>query len=166
MIIFLSLSTVLFASSQTEKDNKKYELGFLDAHVINIKIDSSIYKAKDDCIYKKGTLCNLYKVDIKVVYFYSPNTYLDSVYIKSMKYILVPSKYEDSLFKNKEYLITVFGTPSKMYLGFSNILHLNEPGRYRFYHREPFIMAIIKCRNKSKNRFEKIIKTRSVSQHP
>ena len=166
IVLFINLITVFFSYSQIRNSERKYELGFLDAHVIEIRIDSSINKAKDYCIYRKGTLCNLYRVNIKSIYFYSPNSYLDSAHINNMKHILIPSKFEDSLFANKDYLITVFGTPSRMYLGFSKILHLNEPDSYRFYHREPFILAITKCKNKRKNGVERLIKMHSVGQYP
>jgi hypothetical protein len=96
-IILLNLITVFFSYSQIEESEKKYELGFLDAHVIRIKVDSLINKAKDYCIYRKGTLCNLYRIDVMAVYFYSPDNTLDSINLKNIKYILVPSRIEDSL---------------------------------------------------------------------
>src|SRR5436189_2891377 len=130
LVLFSFLICILSANSQSESNKVKYELGFLDSYVIKIRIDSSIVKKRDYCIYKKGTICNLYRVKILSIVYYSPNSYLDSLYLKNTKYILVPEKFEDSLLMNNEYLVTVFGTPSKLYLGFNKIIYVHESSNY------------------------------------
>lgn len=152
LILYLNISWACF--SQTEK--KKYYLDFADTYVLKIKIIKEIKVGKDNCSYKKGTSCNLFKIKVTEVVICPKNTFADSSSLLLMNYIVVPIKEASNIEEDSELVITARPSDSKNYLALSKILSPDTLSMI-FVHQYAYLSGIVNCKKNKYNNFEKII---------
>jgi hypothetical protein len=150
------------SSDLRAQDDKKYELYFADVFVIKVTLSNSVLQSKSYCVYKNGTLCNLYKINVDRILYCPGNTVMDSIKLLNIQYLLVPSSYGDSLVLGKELLITAMPSANVNYLAFSKILDRKLGVGYSFYHKHAYLSGLIKCNCRKKDSFEKYISSNAL----
>lgn len=136
---------------------KKYGLDFGDVYVINIKIKTNLLQNKSTCVYKNGTICNLYKIEILNVLYCPRNNVFDSIGLMKLEYIIAPVKWADTLNLDQSLLITAMPSSTNKYLALTRVLKNELLNGYTFYHSYAYLSDLIKCKKMKKDFFREYI---------
>ncbi len=143
----------------SQEKAKKYALDFADVYVLRVRFIDSLLQRKSPCVYRNGTICVLYKIEVKNVLYCPLNTVYDSFGLTQVKYMIIPKNYMDSLSNKSDYIITAMPSTNSQYIAFKKFL-FNEIGEDTFfYHKYAYLSGLIRCKKVKKDVFLNFIKS-------
>ena len=157
--IFHTIIVFIFSLQTTnaQSGEKKYGLEFGDVYVISIKVKANLLQRESTCVYKNGTTCNLYKIEILNVLYCPRNNVFDSIELMKLEYIIAPIKWVDVLNSDQPLLITAMPSSTNKYIALTRILKNELLNGYTFYHPHAYLSGLIKCKKMKKDFFKDYI---------
>lgn len=155
-LIYFLVPFLSITATWSQNNSKDCELDFFDLFVVNVEVKKKILSAKDYCLYKNGTKCNLYEVVIKEVLYIPKNTVADSSSLMNLKYIIVPVNLS-TFNSNSCYLVTLRPASNISYMGVSRLLSNNVDNEFKFFHRQAYISGLLNCNRTKRDSFLKYI---------
>ena len=115
-----------------------------DTYVVQIILDTAVFKHKSSCAFLNAEPCWLFKGKVSRIYKVPNNTVFDSTALSNVKYFIIDAKTKVT--NHMIYTATLMPGTTTRYLVVNRILNINKPETFIFINNEVYLSGLSTCK--------------------